>query len=190
MAGCVTDAVDISRAEKIKGFMHASELTWLAQQAKTHGRIAEVGAYYGRSTRALCDNAAGEVHTFDDWWGPRDIALDWRTRGIIFDIFKDNLKDHIASAKLIVHQGDHKDIKPLAQYFDFIFIDGSHEYFDFKRDLEIWIPALAEGGIISGHDYDLSYPGILQALLEVFGQKCFSVVPETTVWYAIAKGAE
>jgi hypothetical protein len=176
-------AVDISKALTIKGFMHHSELTWLAEQASTHERIAEVGAYYGRSTRALCDNTSGKVHTYDDFWGPRDIVLDWRTRTSLREEFNKNLADHIESGRLIVHGVDHGSVEP-AGLFDLIFIDGSHEYFEFKKDLETWIPYLTPDGTISGHDYDLGYPGVLRALAEVLGDGHFALVPDTTIWYA------
>lgn len=176
-------AVDISKALAIKGFMSKEELTWLAEQASTHERIAEVGAYYGRSTRALCDNTQGKVHTYDDFFGPRDMVIDWRSRAIIREEFDRNLRDHIDNGRLVVHGVDHGSVEP-AGLFDFIFVDGSHEYFEFKRDLEKWIPALDKGGIISGHDYDIDWPGVLRACVEVFGDKNFTVVPDTTIWYA------
>lgn len=187
MAGCVTEA-DIAKAMRIKGYMQPEELAWLAEQAKTHGRIAEVGSYYGRSTRAICDNAAGEVHAFDDFWGPRDLILDWRTRGIIYDIFKDNLKDHIDSMKLIVHEVDHRVVAPIPKYFDMVFLDGSHEYYDFKDDLERWIPAVGDGGMICGHDFDLAYPGVIHALNECIGPKYYTRAQDTTIWYALPNG--
>lgn len=36
--------------------------------------------------------------------------------------------------------------------FDFIFIDGSHEYSDVKRDFEDWFPKLENGGYMAFHD--------------------------------------
>ena len=174
--------IDLTKALAIEGFMNPPELEWLAQQAQTHKRIAEVGSYYGRSTRALCDHAIGEVHSFDDFFGPRDLAMDYRKRMAIFDTFTKNMTEHIDSGKLIIHDEDHDLVQPEG-LFDMIFIDGSHEYFDFKRDLEKWIPFLDTGGLLSGHDYDLSYPGILQALFETLGPNCIGVAPNTTIWY-------
>ena len=37
---------------------------------------------------------------------------------------------------------------------DFLFIDGSHQYEDVKKDLELWFPKMKPNGIISGHDYN------------------------------------
>lgn len=178
--------IDITKALAIEGFMQPSELEWLARQAQTHNRIAEVGSYYGRSTRAICDHATGVVHAFDDFFGPRDLAMDYRKRMTIHETFEKNLREHIDSGKLVVHDEDHSMLIPEGQY-DMVFIDGSHEYFDFKRDLEKWIPHVANGGLFCGHDYDLAHPGVLQALFETLGNKCVDVAPQTTIWYGQAK---
>lgn len=175
-------AVDISKSLPIKGYMEPPELEWLAQQALTHERIAEIGSYYGRSTRVLCDHAAGNVHAYDDFYGPRDAVIDFRARALIGETFEKNLADHIASGKLIVHEDDHASVDPDG-FYDMIFIDGGHEYFDVKRDLEKWGPHLAEGGLICGHDYGIAYPGLLMALFEHFGDRTIQVPPGTTIWY-------
>lgn len=186
MTSSTLEAVDISKALAIKGYMEPRELEWLATEAAKHERIAEIGSYYGRSTRALCDHTPGKVHAYDDFWGPRDVAMDYRTRGIIREIFDKNLADHIESGKLVVHTEDHETVEPNG-LFDMIFIDGSHDYWDFKRDLERWIPHVSAGGMICGHDYDLSYPGILRALVEVFAANQFTTAKDTTIWYAQAR---
>jgi hypothetical protein len=38
-------------------------------------------------------------------------------------------------------------------YFDFIYIDGDHNYKAVKNDINIWWPKVKAGGILSGHDY-------------------------------------
>src|SRR6266403_223088 len=105
-------AIDISKALVIKGFMQPPELEWLATQAITHERIAEVGSYYGRSTRALCDHTLGKVHAYDDFYGPRDLAMDYRSRLIIREVFDKNMADHLESGKLLVHDEDHETLEP------------------------------------------------------------------------------
>lgn len=39
------------------------------------------------------------------------------------------------------------------EYFDFVYIDGNHEFFYVADDLRAWIPKVRKGGIIAGHDY-------------------------------------
>jgi predicted O-methyltransferase YrrM len=52
--------------------------------------------------------------------------------------------------------------------FDFIYIDGSHEYEDVKLDIYNSMKFLKKGGIISGHDYNSSCNGVVEAVNENF----------------------
>lgn len=52
---------------------------------------------------------------------------------------------------------------------DFCFIDGSHEYEDVKADILAYLPKVKKGGILSGHDYDRIWSGVIQAVDEVLG---------------------
>jgi len=43
--------------------------------------------------------------------------------------------------------------------FDFIFIDGLHDYASVAEDIRAWYPKVRKGGILSGHDYYNSKSG-------------------------------
>lgn len=49
-------------------------------------------------------------------------------------------------------------------YFDFIYIDANHSYDFVLEDLCNWMSRLKEGGILSGHDYNL--PDVKRAVDE------------------------
>jgi predicted O-methyltransferase YrrM len=181
---------NIERALKIPGFMSHAEISWLAFQATTRQRIVEVGSLVGRSTCALADNTPGFVLAVDDCKGPRDCTMSWKERQSIPQQFQDNLKDHIASGKVIPWKTDHATIDmkdcPVTdgKPFDFCFIDGDHKAASVKRDLDFWVPKIAEGGLICGHDYDVSYPGVLESTSNVFGDKV-GTIPNTTIWFYV-----
>lgn len=54
------------------------------------------------------------------------------------------------------------------EYFDFIYIDGDHEYEGIKADLDNWYPKVKKGGVLAGDDYAPKYPGVIQAVDEKF----------------------
>lgn len=161
--------------------MKEQELLWLAKQAVEHRCIVEIGSYLGRSTRALLDHTSGEVYAIDDWKGPRDVYLTKQQRRDLFYQFIKNTDWINRQHKLHVVSCDHanipismENIKP-----DMVFIDGSHEYEDTKRDIEYWLPRIVPGGLISGHD--INFDTVQQAVEEVFGED-YSVPENTTIW--------
>jgi predicted O-methyltransferase YrrM len=48
-----------------------------------------------------------------------------------------------------------------------IFIDGNHSYEGCKADILSWLPHLKPGGAMLFHDYDISSPGVIQAVDEL-----------------------
>lgn len=51
---------------------------------------------------------------------------------------------------------------------DFVFIDANHSYDFVKQDLELWYPKVKEGGLVSGHDWQMN--GVVQAVQEFAGK--------------------
>ena len=45
------------------------------------------------------------------------------------------------------------------QSLDAIFVDGCHLYDCVVSDLEIWLPKVRPGGLVSGHDFSPQWPG-------------------------------
>lgn len=59
--------------------------------------------------------------------------------------------------------------------FDLIFVDGSHEYKDVKRDLENYSKLLSKNGILAVHDiHGIEYPGVNKAWMEFKKNKKFT----------------
>eukprot|EP00928_Gymnodinium_smaydae_P045619 TRINITY_DN30385_c0_g1_i1.p1 TRINITY_DN30385_c0_g1~~TRINITY_DN30385_c0_g1_i1.p1 ORF type:complete len:447 (+),score=55.87 TRINITY_DN30385_c0_g1_i1:44-1384(+) len=68
---------------------------------------------------------------------------------------------------------------------DLVFIDGDHSYNGARGDIEAWWPLLREGGVMVGHDYTLTWPGVVRAVDEhAFAQGVrVGFTPE--VWFAM-----
>lgn len=157
--------IRIDRALVIDGWMIESELKWLAEEARKRHNIVEVGAWMGRTTRALADNTPGVVYAVDTWKGSEEHQdeLAKHEGWWLFDQFRRNTSDR-------------GNIKPIqmasveaAQYFrstfpnmrfDMIFLDAAHDYENVKADILAWRPLLAEGGTFCGHDYGPGCHGV------------------------------
>lgn len=176
--------VSIDNALRIKGYMDPPELQWLAEQAAKSKVIIEIGSFYGRSTRALCDNTSGKVFSIDTYPGPMptefgNIAIS--SGEYVKSKFRENLSDHLLSGKLIQHNVPFDEfICPLRP--DFIFIDGDHLYEPFYRDVQTALKYVNGNPLLlSGHDYgEPCWPSV-KKIVDVFFPK--ATVTER-IWYS------
>ena len=177
----------IERAKAINGWMTELELLWLAEQAEKYDRIVEIGCYRGRSTRALADNTKGVVIAIDHWNGEPQIAMNEKERSQLYNDFCINLADLIEQKKVYPFKMHHEDVTKCAERFctpSMVFIDGSHQYADVKRDVAFWMEMLKANGngvsLLCGHDVD--YEPVAKALEELVPD--YHVVVKTSLWYA------
>ena len=175
--------VNIEHALPIPGWMGPEELEWLAQSAFVSHRIAEVGAWQGRSTVAMADNTLGIVFAVDTWKGSPEHEGELRQHGPewLIEQFLHNIAGRkvcpvqmisVEAAELFSSQGG---------LFDFIFLDASHDYDSVKADIAAWYPLLKHGGIFAGHDYTEHWPGVTQAVREAFPDR-HVIAPNTAIW--------
>ena len=52
---------------------------------------------------------------------------------------------------------------------DLVYIDGDHSYQAVNKDIELYLPKIKQGGILAGHDYSKSWPGVVKAVDERLG---------------------
>ena len=62
---------------------------------------------------------------------------------------------------------------------DFVFIDAQHDYDSVKQDIDLWLPKVKKGGLLSGHDYHEQFPGVIKAVNEFFTPE----IGDNDVWY-------
>lgn len=173
----------ITSALKIEGWMTVPELVWLAGQAQTHYKIAEVGSYLGRSTRAIVDNTTGLTVAVDSWHGDHHIGIVPDDRLLVR--FNREFANEVVSGRLKVWEVDHGKVSfSNGEHFDMVFIDGSHDYDSVLRDINIWLPVVDKGGIICGHDFNEEHKdGVIRAVLETWPD--IKVVDNTSIWYRV-----
>jgi predicted O-methyltransferase YrrM len=162
--------------------MEEKELVWLASEAANHERIAEIGCWMGRSTRALTDHTVGTVWAVDTWNGSDEEghrkALENKPPDWLYERFLGNMQDRIADLKLMPVRMDSVKAASVLRnmQFDMVFIDGSHDFDSVMADITAWQPLIRQGGIICGHDR--GYPPVAQAVATLLGE----VSGETDIW--------
>lgn len=109
--------------------------------------VAELGVARGENAAAILAAARPrELHLFDLWTPEaEDQYAEVRAR----------FAAEIEAGRVRLHRGD--DLAALAAfprgYFDWVYVDSSHQYLHTKRELRVLRHKVREGGIICGHDY-------------------------------------
>lgn len=182
--------VDIIRALNTPGWMRPEELTWLAEQAQTHSRIAEMGSHLGRSTRALAEHTPGKVFAIDDWSGHSEFVGNIPPV-VLFGAFCENILDLINDGKVKIVKIDHVKVTDVDEFIfarsvdmiDMVFIDGEHAYTSITRDIKNWLSMIPKGALICGHDYD--WHDVKVAVDEWVPGRQF--VPNTSLWWWVVE---
>lgn len=164
--------IDVSRAMTVPGWMGDTELEWLAEQASRCKTIVEVGCWMGRSTVAMAENMPkdAKLYAVDHWKGSEELQEELRDKPS--DWLWLEFNRNVCGLAVFPYCGESATAakfftEEYAVKFDMIFIDASHDYLNVCRDILAWKPLLSPSGILSGHDYRPSYPGVIQAVNEL-----------------------
>jgi len=66
---------------------------------------------------------------------------------------------------------------------DLVFIDARHDYQSCKNDILTWLPKVKKGGVLSGHNYELTFYGVIEAVNEIIGYDNVAIKSDTTWFY-------
>lgn len=188
--------INLAPALAIRGYKTEAELRWLAEQARSIGRlggysgIVEIGTWRGRSTRALADHlSCGVIYTIDTWAGdPRDPEPgkcvdaphigrdDFATHGgtrVLSWFWRDHTA-HLLAGRIVpvvapAQQGCAWLEAQFGRVFDLAFIDGCHTYEAVVEDIAACRRLVRSGGLLAGHDHSPTFPGVIRAVEEIGG---------------------
>ena len=132
-------------------------------------KMCEIGSYKGESTMMFAASGLfSEIHCIDPLSGDEEfntfVDEDWNNVN----------EEFLTNTRFFSNITLHKDYSYNAytnfedKYFDFTYIDASHEYSDIKKDLELFVPKTKS--IIAGHDYQPEWPGVIKAVNEELGK--------------------
>jgi hypothetical protein len=162
------------------GWMGKGPRRFLRALGAKFEQVIEVGAWQGKGTLQLVSKNAGCIHCVDTWAGtpedPEQHQLYQEHAGdVAHRAFRKNLAAYIARDRVKLYRMTSLEGAQvlLDRYgpgsFGAVFIDADHRYEAVRDDIAAYAPLIAEGGIISGHDYD--WDGVKQAVDEAFGGK-------------------
>lgn len=176
--------------EKIRGWSTLEDQGQLINIAldnltvKDNLKIVEIGVYEGRGTaiwnvELINKKLNYEYNAIDNFEGSEEHKCgnvpQYEQALNNLDIIKDKI--NLIKADSIEASRAYPD-----GYFDIIYIDASHDYESVKADILTWQPKLKSGGIICGDDYIAGWPGVIQAVDEVFKGNIINVVGRQQWW--------
>ena len=168
------------RYEKISGWFNFTDIYKQMVNQHDKGHFVEIGTFFGKSASFMgveIYNSKKPIKfdTIDTFQGS-PTELDGKHQ-----VFKNTDVESIARNNLKglpvnVIKGNSTDIakKYKNNSLDFVFIDGSHEYEDVKKDVKTWLKKVKKGGYIGGHDYT-DHAGVNKAVKELLGDYPASV---------------
>ena len=141
----------------------------MVSKCRPNGTLVELGAWKGRSSAFLVVEAKNksqdiQIHIVDTWLGSGEHAAGM-TDGL-YEKFIANM------SPLNGHYQAHRMTTDKAaslfedSSLDGVFIDADHTYEAVKKDIQNWLPKVRKGGILAGHDYIHTWPGVVQAVNE------------------------
>lgn len=141
----------------------------LVENCRPDGTIVELGAWKGRSSAFLVVEAKNKspnikIHIVDTWLGSGE-----HTAGMTDGLYEKFISN---MSPLNGHYQPHRmttdEAAPLFEdgSLDAVFIDADHTYDAVKKDIANWMPKIRKGGILAGHDYIHTWPGVIQAVNE------------------------
>ena len=121
----------------------------LLQLLPKGGVVAELGVDHGEFSEEILEQARPAVlHLVDAWHTPRystDLMREVESK----------FSEQIGSGKIVMHRGISTDVLQTFDdaFFDWVYIDTSHDYQTTVNELKWCQRKVKPGGIIAGHDY-------------------------------------
>lgn len=169
---------------------------FIVQKFPTNSHFVEIGCWKGKSSSYMAVEIAnsGKNILFDciDTWKGSEEHLDINSSfydssaasDTLYDIFLTNMKPLEKYYNPIRSTSREASKLYKDNSLDFVFIDGDHSYDGVLQDIKLWDCKIKKGGIISGHDYSLNWPGVFNAVnyyynindIKIFNENCWYIL--------------
>lgn len=121
-------------------------------------RGVEIGVQGGRFSKILCDaNPQMEFYGIDPWLEYPELPI-WGEQ-VGQDAGYEEAKARVPSNCTLIRKKSMDALSDFPDnYFDFVYVDGNHEFVSATMDIHYWLQKVRVDGIIAGHDYRPYYP--------------------------------
>ena len=151
--------------QNIEGWLTVEEGEALRKYAKGKDCL-EIGSYKGKSANYIASSAKSLV-CIDTFLSDSTGQLQNEPVPNIKDFIKNT--QSFTNIQIVVGKSEDKFNEFKDEQFDFIFIDGMHDYESVKRDIINYFPKLKMNGKMAFHDYlNPDFPEVKQAADEFF----------------------
>lgn len=150
-----------------------------------NGDVVEVGSWQGRSStflaRAVKESANGDFYAIDHFAGNKGKEKFYAIDGSMSSL-KENFNENMMHFGLdkIVNLLDMVNTEAVKRINDkkirFLFIDADHTKEGVQEDIKLFFPLLVKGSIVVFDDYFEGFPGLIEAIDEMFEQYNFERV--------------
>jgi hypothetical protein len=150
----------------------------------------EVGVERGRYSGILCKEIPGVTLYGVDPWETYDGYIDYKDQQQLSD-FREIAMERLKGFPNFI---------PIKEYsvqaskrfkddsLDFVYLDGNHMLQAVIEDLNIWIPKLRVGGIISGHDYVPRWKSSKRCIQVIEAVKAYTAANDIGPWFVTQGG--
>lgn len=124
--------------------------------------VVEIGSQWGWwARRAAKFLPEARIYCVDPWSDTEEAKRAWRGGRSNLDEWMENVAPYIGrqvvglrgTSEAVAAQWERVSIAQVTKGIDFLFIDGDHHREAVFRDLQLWVPKVRPGGLISGHDW-------------------------------------
>lgn len=119
--------------------------------------VAEVGVEKGlNATEMLGKMNISRLYLIDPYPEYTDCSTGYVSKQVNQDTYRmmfNNVQNWLDKITLVHQTSQFAATLFPDEFFDFVYIDGNHDYEPVRTDIAAWWPKVKVGGIIGGHDY-------------------------------------
>jgi predicted O-methyltransferase YrrM len=146
---------------------------------------AEIGVYKGGHAYSLINNLKFEKLYLIDLWEP--YSQRGRTVKKVASYYLKVLEKFRFNPEIEIIKGASAEIveKFKDNSLDFVYIDGCHDKEMVALDIKVWTSKVKHNGIVAGHDYSFSWPGVKEAVDEYVKENYLDLNYKHNDWWFI-----